>query len=73
MNIPYKLKFIDNFRFMSTLLSSLVGNLSDGLHSNKCTDCKSSFTYMKVEDNQSIFKHLNCNKNFNKDFSKVLL
>ena len=28
--ITYKLKFIDSFRFMLTLLSSLVNNLSDG-------------------------------------------
>ena len=27
--ITYKLKFIDSFRFMSTLLSSLVDNLSE--------------------------------------------
>ena len=37
--ISYKLKFIDNFRFMSTSLSSLVDNLSDGFHCNKCIDC----------------------------------
>ena len=42
VNIPYKFKFIDSFRFMSTSLSSLVDNLSDGLHSNKCTDCDSN-------------------------------
>ena len=30
--ITYKLKFIDSFRFMSNLLSSLVDNLSEGLH-----------------------------------------
>ena len=35
--IPYKLKFIDSFRFMPTSISSLVADLSNGLHSNKCT------------------------------------
>ena len=39
--ITYKLKFIDSFRFMSTSLSSLVDNLSEKLHSDKCKDCKS--------------------------------
>ena len=29
---------------MSTSLSSLVNNLSDGAHDDKCTDCKSSLT-----------------------------
>ena len=52
IQIPYKLKFIDSFRFMSASLSSLVDNLSDGLHSNKCTKCNSSLHSMKVKDNQ---------------------
>ena len=54
-------------------MSSLVDNLSDGLHSNKCTDCKASLDYMKVECPQLIFKYLNGNKNYNKDFSKELI
>ena len=33
--IGYKLKFIDSFRFMSTSLSCLVDNLSDGFNCNK--------------------------------------
>ena len=41
MKISYKIKFIDSFRFMSSSLSSLVNNLSEGHHSDKCTDCKS--------------------------------
>ena len=74
VNIPYKSKFIDSFRFMSTSLSSLVDNLSDKLRSNKCTNCKSSIDYMKVKDNQLIiFKCLNCNKEKNKDFNKELV
>ena len=71
-NIPCKLKFIDSFRFKSTSLSSLDDNLSDGLHGNKFTDCKSSLHYMKVENNQLIFNCLNCNKNYGKDFNKEL-
>ena len=73
VNIPYKLKFIDSFRFMSTSLSSLVDNLSGGLNSNKCTDCKSSLDYMKVENGQLKFKCLDCKKNYNKDFNKELI
>ena len=39
MKISYKIKFIDSFRFISSSLSSLVDNLSEGRHSDKCTDC----------------------------------
>ena len=37
-SITYKIKFIDSYRFMSSSLSNLVDNLSEGLHSEKCTD-----------------------------------
>ena len=41
MKISYKIKFIDSCRFMSTSLSSLINNLSNGFHNDKCIDCKS--------------------------------
>ena len=41
MKTSYKIKFIDSFRVMSSSLSILVDNLSEGLHSEKRTDCKS--------------------------------
>ena len=44
--ISYKIKFIDSFRFISSSLSSLVDNFFEGLHSDKCTDCKSCLDYM---------------------------
>ena len=43
--ISYKIKFIDSFRFMSSSESSLVDNLSEGLQSDQCTDCK---TYLEL-------------------------
>ena len=33
--VPYKLRFIDGFRFISSSLSSHVDNLSEGLHNKK--------------------------------------
>ena len=44
--ITCKLKFTGSFRFMSSSLSSLVGNLSERVHSDKCTDCKSFLDYI---------------------------
>ena len=48
MNISYKIRFIDSFRFMSSSLSNLVDNLSEGLHNDNCIDCKSFLDYMSV-------------------------
>ena len=73
MKISYKTKFIDSFRFMSSSLSSLVDNLSEGLHSDKCTDCKSCLEYMITKDEQLIFRCSECKKNYKKDFSKELI
>ena len=41
LEIIYKIKFIDSYRFMSSSLSKLVDNLSEGIHNNKCVDCNS--------------------------------
>ena len=49
----YKLKFIDSFRFMSTLLSKLFNNLSE-IYSKKCRDkdCKSECEFKGLENNK---------------------
>ena len=73
LEITYKIKFIDNYRFMSTSLSKLVDNLSEGLHNNKCVNCKSCLDYMRTENEKSIFKCFNCKKDYEKDFNKELI
>ena len=71
--ITFKIKLIDSSRFMSTSLSSLVANLSERVHTDKCTDCKSCLDYMSVKNDQLIFKCSKCIKNHNKDFNKDLI
>ena len=58
---------------MSSLLSNLVDNLSEEVHSEKCTDCKSCLDYMSIKDNQLIFRCFECKKNYKKDFNKELI
>ena len=48
IEITYKIKFIDSYKFMSTSLSKLVDNLSEGLHNNKCLNCKPCLDYIKT-------------------------
>ena len=58
---------------MSTSLSSIVDNLSDGFHCGKCLDCKSPLDYMITRDDQLIFRCFEYKKNFQKDFNKDLI
>ena len=71
--ISYKIKFIDSYRFMSTSLSNLINNLSEGFHSDKCTDCKSCLDYVITKDEKLIFRCFKCKKNYKKDFNKELI
>ena len=58
---------------MSTSLSSLVDNLSEKLHSDKCRDWKFELHYMSFEYNQLIFQCFECKRNYMKDFNKELI
>ena len=58
---------------MSTSLSKRVDNLSEGLHNNRCVDCKSCLDYLKTKDEKLIFRWFSCKKNYEKDFSKELI
>ena len=58
---------------MSMSLSKLNDNLSEGLHNNRCLDCKSCLDYIKTKNEKLIFKCFNCKQNYEKDFNKELI
>ena len=57
---------------MSSSLSNLVDNLCEGLHSNKCTSCKSCLDYIITKDDELNFMYFECKNNYKKDFNKHL-
>ena len=73
IEITYKIKFIDSYRFMSSSLSKLVDNLSEGPHNNKCLDCKSCLNYIKTKNEKPILKCFNCKQYYEKGFNKELI
>ena len=57
LEITYKIKFIDSYRFMSSSLSKLVDNLSEGIHNNKCLDCNSCLDYVRITKNEKLLQN----------------
>ena len=73
IKITYKIKFIDSYSFMSSSLSKLVDNLSEGIHTNKCIDCNSCLHYIKIKNKKLLLKCFNCNACYRKTFNKDLI
>ena len=71
--ISYKIKLIDSYRFISTSLSKLVSNLSEGPYNDRCIDCKSCLDYVTTKDEQLIFRCFRCKKNYEKNFNEELI
>ena len=66
---------------MSSSLSKLVDNLSEGIHNNKCADCKSNLDYIKTKNEKLILECYNCKQHvinvaivsYRKKFNKELI
>ena len=74
LEITYKIKFIDSYRFMSSSLSKLVDNLSERIHNNKCLDCNSCLDYVRITKNEKLLlKCFNCDSYYKKKVNKELI
>ena len=58
---------------MSSSLSKLVDNLSEGIHNNKCVNCESCLDCIKTKNKKLILKCFNCKTYYEKDFNKELI
>ena len=88
LEITHKLKFIHSYRFMSSSLSKLVDNLSEGIHNNKCVNCKSYLDYVRIttarpsalarssselKNEKLLLKCFSCDSYYEKKFNKELI
>ena len=72
VTMSYKIKFIDNSRFMARSLSNLVDNLAEGIHKIQCKDCSCFLEYGSVNVNFIKYKCLSCNKNYSNKIDEKL-
>ena len=66
MDVTYKIKFADSFRFMPTSLSKLVDNLTEGIHNDKCNKCESNLCFVNAMNETLTFECVDCKKVYKK-------
>ena len=76
--ITYKLKFFDNFRFMSTSLLELVDNASGIFNSIECKSCiekikiNSERCFVGLKNNKLIYKCKKCIEEWKRPLNKLI-
>ena len=58
---------------MATSLSKLVDNLTDNIHNDKCIKCESNLCFVRAINEKLIFKCIDCEKEYEKEFNKELI
>ena len=72
VTISYEIISVDSARFMTTSLSNLVDNLTEGIHKIKCKDCDCFLEYGSIKDNLIKYKCLYCNKDYSNKIDEKL-
>ena len=72
VTISYKIKFLHSAKFMTISLSSLVDNLTEGIHKIECKYCNCFLKYESVKDNLIKYKCLSCNKGYSNKLDEKL-
>ena len=62
--MSYKIKYIDSVRFMASSPSSLVDNITEGIHKIKCKDCDYFLEHERVKENSIIYTCTSHNKDY---------
>ena len=58
---------------MATSLSKLVDNSTDNIHNDKCIKCKSNLCFVRAINEKLIFKCIDCEREYEKDFNNELI
>ena len=76
--IAYKLRFIDNFRFMLTALSELVDEMSEIFNSLECKSCiekikiNSECCFVRLKDNRLIYRFEECKEEWKRSIKELI-